>query len=132
MRNCFFEENDFSTTVRPCSFIKEDKHGYFTEVRINKTDVVKFMEHGVTPEYDIDNNIFKIAISLNNNTTLHLNGMRASLSDKRLKEIPVDYISIRELALRLYSSKTGYKNRQCYAIKALFRLDLPKKGSANV
>ena len=61
MRNCFFEDSNFSTTIKPISFIKEDGRGYFIEVRINKTDVVKFIENGVVPNYVDDKNMFMIA-----------------------------------------------------------------------
>lgn len=126
MRNCFFEDDNFYTNVKPLSFIQEDRDGYFIEVRINQSDVVKFMKIGVTPTYVKDNDIFKIAIGLNNRTTIHVNGIRATeLSDKRLQRIPISAVSIVELALKTYSLKTYYRNRDCYATKAIFKVKLP-------
>lgn len=133
MRNCFFEDNDFSTNVRPVSFIQKDSKGYFIEVRINRKDVVKFMEMGVPPKYDEDDDIFTIQIGLNNSTNIHINGIRTmSLSDNRLQKIPVSLISIRELALKLYSKNTKYKNQKCYATKAIFHIQIPSRRKYNV
>lgn len=125
MRNCFFEDNDFSTTVRPASFIKEDNRGYFIDIKINKTDVVKFMMLGLIPVYIKDQDIFVLSVALNYSTKIRINGIRATslkLNDDRLQKIPASIISIRELALKMYSKNTGYKSRQCYATKAIFHI----------
>lgn len=125
MRNCFFEDSSFTTTVKPLSLIKDDGYGYFIEVRIKKTDIAKFIENGVVPFYVQDNDIFAVRIALNNNTTVRINGMRlTSLSDGRLEKIPISAISIRELALKLYSKKSGKKHFQCYATKVLFKINI--------
>lgn len=135
MRNCFFEDDDFITTVRPASFIKEDNHGYFIDIRINKTDVVKFMMLGIVPTYYADEDIFTISVALNNTTKIRINGIRATslnLEDNRLQKIPASLISIRELALKRYSKKTEYKSRQCYATKAIFCINVSsRKKNAN-
>lgn len=130
MRNCFFEDNDFTTTVRPASFIKEDNRGYFIDIRINKTDVVKFMMLGIIPTYHDDKDIFTISVALNNVTKIRINGMRVTslnLDDNRLQQIPLSLISIRELALKRYSKKTDYKSQQCYATKAIFCINTPSR-----
>ena len=128
MRNCYFEDNDFMTTVRPQSFIQEDRRGYFIEVRINQTDVVKFMKIGVIPKYIKDQDRFVIFVGLNNKTIIHINGIRTmSLSDNRLQQIPTSLVSIRELALKVYSQNTDYRNRDCYATKAIFHIDVPSR-----
>ena len=130
MRNCFFENDDFTTTVRPASFIKEDNRGYFIDIKINKTDVVKFMMLGLVPTYHADEDIFTLSVALNNNTKIRINGIRATslnLDDNRLQQIPLSLISIRELALRQYSKKTDYKSQQCYATKAIFHINTPSR-----
>ena len=130
MRNCFFEDDDFTTTVRPASFIKEDNRGYFIDIRINKTDVVKFMMLGLVPTYHDDEDIFTISVALNNVTKIRVNGIRVAslnLEDNRLQKIPISLISIRELALKRYSKKTDYKTQQCYATKAIFSIDTSSK-----
>lgn len=126
MRNCFFEDDDFTTTVRPASFIKEDNRGYYIDVRINKTDVVKVMMLGLVPTYHADKDIFVLSVALNNVTKIRINGIRATslnLDDNRLQQIPLSLISIRELALKRYSKKTDYRYQQCYATKAIFHID---------
>lgn len=130
MRNCFFEDNDFTTTVRPASFIKKDNRGYFIDIRINKTDVVKFMMFGLVPTYHADKDIFTLSVTLNNATKIRINGIRATslnLDDNRLQQMPLSLISIRELALKQYSNKTDYKSQQCYATKAIFHIDIPSR-----
>ena len=130
MRNCFFEDNDFTTIVRPASFIKEDNRGYFIDIKINKTDVVKFMTLGLVPTYQPDKDIFTLSVALNNATKIRINGIRATslnLDDNRLQQIPLSLISIRELALKRYSNKTDYKSQQCYATKAIFYIDAPSR-----
>lgn len=126
MRNCFFEDNDFATTVHPASFIKEDGHGYFIDIRINKTDVYKFMMLGLIPTYHVDKDIFTLSVALNNSTKIRINGIRVTslnLDDNRLQQIPLSIISIRELALKQYSKKTDYKSQQCYATRAIFYIN---------
>ena len=130
MRNCFFEDDDFTTTVRPTSFIKKDNRGYCIDVRINKKDVVKFMMLGIVPTYNADKDVFVISVSLTNVTKIRINGIRATslnLDDDRLQQIPLSLISIRELALKRYSKKTDYKSQQCYATKAIFCIDTSSK-----
>lgn len=130
MRNCFFEDNDFTTTVRPASFIKKDNRGYFIDIKLNKTDVVKFMMLGLVPTYHMDKDIFTLSVALNNATKIRINGIRATslnLDDNRLQQMPLSLISIRELALKRYSIKTDYKSQQCYATKAIFHIDTPSK-----
>ena len=130
MRNCFFEDNDFTTTVRPASFIKKDNRGYFIDIKLNKTDVVKFMMLGFVPTYHADKDIFTLSVALTNATKIRINGIRATslnLDDNRLQQIPLSLISIREIALKRYSEKTDYKSQQCYAVKAIFYIDTPSK-----
>jgi len=130
MRNCFFEDDDFTTTVRPASFIKKDNRGYCIDVKINKKDVIKFMILGIIPTYHADEDVFVISIALNNVTKIRINGIRATslnLDDDRLQQIPLSLISIRELALKRYSKKTDYKSQQCYATKAIFCIDTSSK-----
>lgn len=125
MRNCFFEDNDFSTIVRPASFIKEDDHEYFIDIKINKTDVVKFMMLGLVPTYRASENIFTLSVALNNSTKIRINGIRVTslgLDDDRLQQIPVSLVSIEDLVLKRYSKKTN-KSQQCYATKAIFHVD---------
>ena len=129
MRNCFFEDNDFTTTVRPMSFIKKDNDGYFTIIKINKTDVVKFMMLGITPEYIKEKDIFIVSVGITNSTKIRINGIRAtslSLTDNRLQQMPLSLISIRELAIRVYSKNTN-KIHQCYATKVIFHIKTPSK-----
>lgn len=129
MRNCFFEDSDFTTSVRPVSFIKEDNRGYFIDIKINKTDVVKFMMLGLIPTYDTDKDIFVLSVALNNATKIRINGIRApslKLDDTRLQQIPISLISIQELALKRYSKKTR-KKWQCYATKANFHINTPSR-----
>ena len=130
MRNCFFEDNDFSTTVRPMSFIKRTSHGYVIDVKINKSDVVTFMMLGLVPEYIKDENVFILSIMINNATKIRINGIRATyldLDDNRLQKMPISLVSIRELALRVYSEKTDSKSQKCYATKAIFHIKTPSK-----
>lgn len=130
MRNCFFEDNDFSTTVRPESFIKRTSYGYVIDVKINKSDVVNFMMLGLVPEYIKDKNIFVLSVMFNNATKIRINGIRATsldLDDNRLQKIPISLVSIRELALRVYSEKTNSKYQKCYATKAIFHIKMPSK-----
>lgn len=130
MRNCFFEDSDFTTIVRPVSFIKEDTHGYFIDIRVNKTDVVKFVMLDLVPTYIKEKDIFVISVALNNSTKLRINGIQAtSLKlDDRITKIPVSLISIRELGLKRYSKHTNAKARQCYATKAIFHVKIPRIG----
>lgn len=130
MRNCFFEDDDFTTIVRPASFIKEDNRGYFIDIRINKSDVVKFMTLGLVPTYHADKDIFTLSFALNNTTKIRVNDIRVTslnLDDDRLQKIPLSLISIREIALKRYSKKTDYKPQQCYATKAVFCIDTSSK-----
>lgn len=127
MRNCFFEDSDFTTIVRPVSFIKEDDHGYFIDIRINKTDVVKFVMLELVPTYVKEKDIFVISVALTNTTKIRINGIQAaSLNlDDQVTKIPVSLISIRELGLKRYSKNTNAKARQCYATKAIFHVKVP-------
>lgn len=130
MRNCFFEDNDFSTIVRPASFIKKDNRGLYIDVKINKKDVVKFMTLGIVPTYIQKDDIFIISIALTNATKIRINGIRATtlnLDDNRLCKMPTSLITIRELGLKLYSKNTDYKTHQCYATKAIFHIKMPSK-----
>lgn len=135
MRNCFFEDNDFTTTVRPMSFIRKNRHGYFIDVKINKTDVVKFMMLGLIPTYVKDEDVFVLSVALNNATKIRINGIRATslnYDDIRLQQIPVSLVTIRELALKIYSENTDYKYHQCYATKAIFHIKIqPRDGNTN-
>lgn len=126
MRNCFFEDDDFTTTVRPASFIKGDNLGYFLDIKINKKDVIKFMTLGLMPVYKKEDDIFILPVALTNATKIRINGIRAAslnLDDNRLQQIPISLITIRELALKRYSKKTYKKSRQCYATKAIFYIN---------
>lgn len=129
MRNCFFEDNDFTTTVRPESFIKKDKNGYFIDIKINKSDVLHFMVLGVIPKYVQDKDIFVLSVAITNSTKIRINGMKANSSmfdEKKSRQIPASLISIRELGLKLYSKNARSKSRQCYATKLIFHVDTTK------
>ena len=130
MRNCFFEDNDFTTTVHLASFIKKDYRGYFIDIRINKPDVAKFMMLGLVPTYHADKDIFTLSVALNNATKIRINGIRVTsldLNDNRLQQIPLSLISIRELALKRYSKETDYKSQQCYATKVIFCINISSR-----
>lgn len=134
MRNCFFEDDNFTTIVRPVSFIKEDNRGYFIEIRINKSDVVKFMMLGLVPTYVKEDDIFILPVAINNVTKMRINGIRVSsfdLEDERLQKIPISLLSIKELALKVYSKNTDNKNQQCYATRVIFDVKLQARSKSD-
>lgn len=130
MRNCFFEDDDLVTTVRPASFIKKDKDGYFIKIKINKTDVVKVMMLGLVPTFIKDSDMFVLSVSLTNATRIRVNGMRVNslnLDDNRLQQMPISLVSIRELGIKKYSKNTDFKHRQCYATTLVMHIKVPSK-----
>lgn len=125
MRNCFFEDNDFSTTVRLHKFFQKYGNDIFIEVCINRWAVVEFVKLGVLPKYDKVNDIFTVPINFNSYSKLDINGIKTSVtSDKRLFDIPVERIVLKELGIKRYSKNTDYRMSPMYATRAVFKIKL--------
>ena len=98
-------------------------------ITIKKPDVIKLMLIDVVPEHRGDG-VFILRVRLNNNTQVSLNGIKITyLGDELFKNIPLNKITLKEIALKRYSSKTrnqsSYKE-YCYATKALFKIKVSK------
>lgn len=128
MRNCYFEDCDINIKVRPLTTISKGVDGYFIDVAISKKDLLILMISGIFPDWDSEKKSFKLAVRLNNNTKLYLNGLRVtSLEDERLLMIPLSKLSIRELSLKKYSTSTNVKKCSCYAVKLNYHVDISRR-----
>lgn len=121
--NCFIDDNDeVYTTVKLSSAIKADKYGYFIEATLTRDNVLELLKHGIAALYS-QKGYFYITVQLTNNTDIRINGLQVtSLSDSRLQKLPLDKITLKELILKRYSTKTKHTPRQCYATKILLTL----------
>lgn len=122
--NCFFDEKDaVYISVKLASTIKEDRTGYFMEIRLRKSNVISLMEHGVIPKYDIHKGFFKLIVRLSNITKITVNGLRLNnLADENFLKVPYDYFVLKEMVLKKYSDKTKHGLHDCYATKIVLTL----------
>lgn len=122
MRNCFCEDFDLSFSVKMASPIGFC-HGYFINVQIPRSVVLDLAENGIYPNYTSRKGWF-LAISLNNNTRINLNGIRIyDLSNDILKDLEYNNVVIKELAIRAYSKNSNRHHLGCYATKLIMRAD---------
>ena len=129
MYNVFFEDTDLILLTKMDTFIEEDERGFYIDLVVRKPDVIKLMLIDVAPEHRGDG-VFILRVRLNNNTQVSLNGIKITyLGDELFKNIPLNKITLKEIALKRYSSKTrnqsSYKE-YCYATKALFKIKVSK------
>ena len=125
MKNCYFEDSNLYLSVSPIELFNYSDRGYYVIVNIARKDVVRLMENDIIPHHDKDS-FFSLKVRLNNNTRIQLNGIRVTnLSDEKLRYIPIDLVTIKELALKRYSNKT-YNNEQCYATRLILQVKQPK------
>ena len=125
MKNCYFEDSNLYLSVSPIELFNYSDRGYYVIVNIARKDVVRLMENDIIPHHDKDS-FFSLKVRLNNNTRIQLNGIRVTnLSDEKLRYIPIDLVTIKELALKRYSNKT-YNHEQCYATRLILQVKQPK------
>lgn len=126
MNNCFFEDSNLYLNVQPLELFEYSGRSYHIIVRISRKDVLRLMERDIVPTHDKDS-LFSLKVRVTNNTHIRLNGIRVTnLSDERLRYIPIDLVTIKELSLRRYSSKTNI-GEQCYADRLILQVK-DKKG----
>lgn len=123
--NCLFDDADFNFRARLNSSILSDGHGYYLELRINRSDVIKLMELGVVPNH-IGDGVFVLQVRLTNKSIITFNGLRLSyFNDEAIQNLDISKIIIKEICLRRYSKSTITKNntkRQCYATRVIFTI----------
>ena len=123
--NCLFDDVEFNFRARLNSSILSDGHGYYLELRINRSDVIKLMELGVVPNH-IGDGVFILKVGINNRSIITFNGLRLSYFDNdAVRNIDISKIIVKEICLRRYSESTISKNnvkRQCYATRATFTI----------
>ena len=126
MYNVFFEDTDLNLQTKVYSFLKKDQYGYFIELSIRKSDVLKLMRVDVIPKHTEDD-IFILKVRINNNTTVTLNGIKVTFfDDERLKNLPLKELELRELILKRYSKYRKNPAGYCYATKAVFKINMAK------
>ena len=123
--NCLFDDVDFNFRARLNSSILSDGHGYYLELRINRSDVIKLMELGVVPNH-IGNGVFVLQVRITNKSLVTFNGLRLSyFNDEAVRNLDISKVVIKEICLRRYSKNTITKNntkRQCYATRVTFTI----------
>lgn len=124
MYNVFFDDTDLNLSTKIKTFIEEDKYGYYIDLFIRKSDVVKCMCEDIIPIH-LQNGKFIIRVRLNNSTNISLNGIRIDyLGDERLKALPLEKLKLREMILKRYFSKRKNPAGYCYATKAIFKIEI--------
>lgn len=123
--NCLFDDYPINLNVKPLTFIQEDNHGYFIDVSIKRSDVLKLLDYDILPiRNDRD---YKLRVRLNHRTTITINGMKLYNFHDLMYDKPTKGIFfIKELILKKYSDKTERFSKGCYATKLKTKLLFPK------
>ena len=122
--NCFFEDFDLSMTVKLISFMKKDNTGYYIELQIPQSHIVKLFENDIIPTH-IGSGNFKIKVRINNKTHFRIdNVVVKNFSQIDFDKIPISKVIVREILLEKYSKKLKQNSQDChcYATKFVARI----------
>lgn len=127
--NCLFDDVDCNIRVRLNGFIQHDNRGYYLNVFINRSDVLKLMDNDVIPTH-LGNGRYRLRIGLSTKTNITMNGIQLTNLDNRyLKNAKPEEVILKELCLKRYilGTRTS-KNGQCYATKMVLTIPFNKRG----
>ncbi len=134
MNNTFFSgrDIDITFTARLKTFIKESSQGYYIDILIPDSSVVKLMREGIVPKYVEDGlySGFVLRCRVYSSSIISCNGRRLKYLTKEItsqSQITPDNTKIKTLELHPYSNKPRNRNdAQCSLIRATFKTSAQK------
>lgn len=110
--------NDLEVPMRVRSCLKEDKYGYFIELKVYAKDIATLIRRSIIPMYDDVDNEFYIKVHINNVTQFYFNGKRVdTLAASYLQNFSIKRIRIEKAVFKPYSKNTSLsEHRACRAM----------------
>ena len=104
MTNCYFEDLDLRCDIKKAT-LEKDYYGYFIKLYIPKTYIPKFFAHDIIPMHESPG-VWTISASLNNKTTLRLNGKQSDLYEVSFIDLTDKNVRMYNIRVKAYSKKT--------------------------